>query len=100
MEALQVVCRRQQAGMGNLEGHGALEFGVLGPPDGAEGAQADPLQKLKLAQRAHGARRGRLPGFADAERATAARAEHLVGLVVYDLDRVVAMRAADPRRSR
>src|SRR5262249_19186863 len=62
--------------------------------DRPKGAHADPLQQLELAQ-AERDPRARPPRVADAEGATTAGAEHLLGSVVAQLDRVVTVRAAE-----
>src|SRR5262249_33020938 len=58
----------------------------------------DALQELELAQLPHGGRRGGSLGVADAEGTAATGAKHLIA-VVGQLNRVVAMRAAQAPRS-
>jgi hypothetical protein len=94
VEALQVLVGGQQAGVWDFERDDAVQLGVAGLPDGAEPAQADALQELELTQRPRRSGRGGVPGVTDAEGAAAAGAEHLVGLVVGELDGVVTVRAA------
>jgi hypothetical protein len=93
---------RRQAiqGVGDFQGHDTVELGVAGFPDGAESAQADPLQELELPQRPHGGLGGRLPGIADVDGAAAAGAEDLLGMVIGELDGIMALRATQPYRRR
>ena len=50
LEALHRLDLGQQAGMGNLQGHDAVQFRVARLPDGPAGAGPDALQELEFAQ--------------------------------------------------
>jgi hypothetical protein len=106
LEALQLLVLGQQAAVRDLQGHDPVQLGVAGLPDSSEGAQPHPLQELELAQGAHAGRGRGGPGLAHLEAAAAAGAEHLARSVIRELNRILAMRAAEalplpgPRRLR
>ena len=86
---------------GTFDRHGAVEFGVPRLPDGAEVADADGLDQMKVTDcllafrpEAGCGRIGR-----ETETAAAGRAvDVLEGAVVNQFDRVVTMRATDVHR--
>src|SRR5205085_12313797 len=61
-EAVDLLLARQAARAQDLDGDGAVEFGVAGAEDRAEGADAQLLQQLELAQAPAGAGRPRAAG--------------------------------------
>ncbi|HVC92132.1 MAG TPA: hypothetical protein VND64_00500 [Pirellulales bacterium] len=88
-------------GAGNLQGHEAIELGIVGFVHLAERAPPEQLQDQEAADRASRsdvAVRGGGAGL-EAKRATAVDARHLLGVRLDQLDAVAAVRTLQPLRA-
>src|SRR5438128_4532287 len=99
VKTLAIGLTRQEAGVRKLQGDDPVQLHVPRPPDRAEGAQADALEQLELAQWPHEFCRGGLPRVPKPEGTAAGRAEHfLMGLVLSQVERILAVRAEEAQR--
>src|SRR5262245_31812956 len=92
LKSLQIVRRRQQTGVRNLERDNAVELRVSGAPDGAEATFAHVVHQLKAAKNTDFSKRTRCAHWLDTARTAACRAQDGAPIFVRPGKRIVAVR--------
>ena len=94
-EPLGLLLAGEVSAVGDLDGHQAIELGIAGAPDGAEGPGADLVDQLELSEPAVLDDLGARPLLVEAEGGAAGGAEDLALGVLRRIEGVLAVGAED-----